>query len=652
MKAIKRGCVLLGIFFATIVFGVAAVAFKPVAAAETVAEATNEACIGTTEYATIQEAFNAASSGDTITLMRDVTTFLNNSKDGSHCVIVEGKDVIFDLNGHTFAQPTKESQGLGMALIVIRTDAELTIKDSVGGGKISATATAVQLTGKLILESGTIETGANPSNADIDSEMAYAVWIYAPSSTDAPSFIMKGGALAIGEAAKQFVWANSISVDDSFTPPENYENASVEISGGTIDGTFYVVDTLEIAVSGGTFEYPVDDEYLAEGFVKDENGIIVELAAIKAAALTELAAEKEGLFTVNSYSVENKATVESLYSTAKAAIEGAATTVAVSEAVSAFKTDAAAVECVTLEELKTNVVSQIQAEYDALLKKNKYSDKNKTLLTQYLEASKRAIQNAASVSAVESEVATFSANVALVKPEKDDMIWPWVLGGVLIIALIFVAIFFARKKQKSIKKDRNNYVAPVSQKENDVKMKEVPVVKPVIRKASEIEEAPVIEEKPVIKEANEAERTTPNEETVATVSATSIFSTLSEVKAKSFEEKLQAASEQARAAYETIRAELLSYKKIKSRLSKKADSFRVGRKLIAKITFAGKTIKCYLAVDPSELDVKVYHHRDVSERKAYAAVPTLMRVRSNRAIKNTVKLIEKAANESGLVKKD
>lgn len=128
------------------------------------------------------------------------------------------------------------------------------------------------------------------------------------------------------------------------------------------------------------------------------------------------------------------------------------------------------------------------------------------------------------------------------------------------------------------------------------------------------------------------------------------FASLASVKSKTFEEKLSEASEEAKAFYEEIKNGLLSYKKVKSRLSKKADSFRVGRKLIAKIAFAGKSVKCYLALNPDEIEKK-FHHRSVSAKKAYASVPTLMRVKSKRAVKNTLTLIEKLATENGLIKK-
>lgn len=129
------------------------------------------------------------------------------------------------------------------------------------------------------------------------------------------------------------------------------------------------------------------------------------------------------------------------------------------------------------------------------------------------------------------------------------------------------------------------------------------------------------------------------------------FASMRKRSTKTFADRLAEADEQTKANYEEIKNELLSFKKVKSRMSRKCESYRVGRVLIAKVVFSGKSIKCYLALDPAAYETSVFHHRDVSEKKSYVDVPMLMRVRSNRSVKNAKRLVAEVAEKNGLVKK-
>lgn len=120
---------------------------------------------------------------------------------------------------------------------------------------------------------------------------------------------------------------------------------------------------------------------------------------------------------------------------------------------------------------------------------------------------------------------------------------------------------------------------------------------------------------------------------------------------KTFEEKLAVAEPIVKEGYETIREKLLSYKKINARVSKKAVSFRFGRKLLCKLTIRGKTLRAYLALNPNAYEVSKFFQKDASDVKAYAEVPMLMRVRSARAIKRVCTLIEDLEKDNQLVAK-
>lgn len=207
-----------------------------------------------TTYTSIYDAVSAATDGDVITLLDDIYTG-NNAKD---CIKIEGKSITLDLNGKLLSQKITD-KGLSVAAIAIRSGAALTVKDSVGGGKISATKTAVQLTGTLNLESGTIACDVVPTAADTEASFAYPIWFYAPKATDAPAFNMTGGALELGEKQENFKDALSISFDNEYTTAANYTNAVVAISAGSVEGGFGAYETAEISVTGGSFTADISE---------------------------------------------------------------------------------------------------------------------------------------------------------------------------------------------------------------------------------------------------------------------------------------------------------------------------------------------------------------------------------------------------------
>lgn len=102
--------------------------------------------------------------------------------------------------------------------------------------------------------------------------------------------------------------------------------------------------------------------------------------------------------------------------------------------------------------------------------------------------------------------------------------------------------------------------------------------------------------------------------------------------------------------FDNLHNELCSYKKVHDRLSNKCMSYRVGRKLLAKITVRGKTLKLHLALDVSAFNKNVYHQNNLSSVKTYQEVPFTVKVKSERAKKNALKLIESLMSKNGAVK--
>ena len=118
-----------------------------------------------------------------------------------------------------------------------------------------------------------------------------------------------------------------------------------------------------------------------------------------------------------------------------------------------------------------------------------------------------------------------------------------------------------------------------------------------------------------------------------------------------FASKMLALDDKAKGYYNAIDNELKSMRKINPRVSLKGVSYRLGRELVAKLTVRGKTIKLHLALDVNKYEQKTYFQKDMSDVKAYAQVPFTVKVKSDRGLKNAMKLIGELASEKGIEKK-
>lgn len=103
--------------------------------------------------------------------------------------------------------------------------------------------------------------------------------------------------------------------------------------------------------------------------------------------------------------------------------------------------------------------------------------------------------------------------------------------------------------------------------------------------------------------------------------------------------------------FDTIYNALVSYRKVNARISQKFVSFRNGRDLIARFAIRGKTMKLYLALNVKDFDEKVYFQKDSSAVRTYVEVPFTVKVKSGRACKKALALVEALAEKHGLQKK-
>lgn len=108
---------------------------------------------------------------------------------------------------------------------------------------------------------------------------------------------------------------------------------------------------------------------------------------------------------------------------------------------------------------------------------------------------------------------------------------------------------------------------------------------------------------------------------------------------RSFTANLIQSNEQVKSYYSALKNRILSYKKVKARISWRFESYNRGRTQLFKMKIRGKTICLYCALDPKEFDRAKYFHEQATA-KSFASVPMLVRVRSDRGLKKALGLVD------------
>lgn len=243
-----------------------------------------------------------------------------------------------------------------------------------------------------------------------------------------------------------------------------------------------------------------------------------------------------------------------------------------------------------------------------------------------------------------------------------------IIGGIIIVMQIFtIVIYILRIKHYEIK------VEDVSDKETVVNdIKETPVNDEIIEASENTEEViessnsetldealaetkeealeeekqesrsiePVISEESVDDEDNDEDDDLDEleEDDKEDASAPSSL-VVSEKRIRlTFEEKTTLASDEVKNYYNEVKNYLLMYR-AHARLSKKCESFRY-KGLLAKVAFAGKTLRVNLAIDPKTLEGTKYHFKDRSDKKQYQLVPTQIKIKSDRGLKYFKELVD------------
>ena len=183
----------------------------------TMSMAQNVAKIGSTEYATLQDAVDAATAGQTVTVINDV-----DMTSGSNLTVKAGQDIVLDMNGHSIKGSNADTKNIWVL-------GKLTLKDSKENS-----------TGKIYSE--------DPYKSGVDKTL-----IYVDGNGE---FVMESGHI-------NTVLPNS--VDNGQFAIGSFGNCNITINGGTIEGGYSAItgfgdsnDNTTITINGGTLICPMD----------------------------------------------------------------------------------------------------------------------------------------------------------------------------------------------------------------------------------------------------------------------------------------------------------------------------------------------------------------------------------------------------------
>lgn len=124
-----------------------------------------------------------------------------------------------------------------------------------------------------------------------------------------------------------------------------------------------------------------------------------------------------------------------------------------------------------------------------------------------------------------------------------------------------------------------------------------------------------------------------------------------ENKGINFEDRIKKSDEDTLAYYTMVQKHLLSYDGVKNRLSIRCDSYKCGKKLFAKMSIGGASLKIFLPKEILECDeysqIKI-RFRDMSDTVAYAETPAMVPIKSVVGARKICKIIDIYMRRNGI----
>lgn len=108
---------------------------------------------------------------------------------------------------------------------------------------------------------------------------------------------------------------------------------------------------------------------------------------------------------------------------------------------------------------------------------------------------------------------------------------------------------------------------------------------------------------------------------------------------RSYMSRLIQGSDVIQGFYTVIKNKLLSYNNVTSTVRWTGENFEIGGNRYAIVTVKGKSLVLYLALNPSDYDSEIYHHKDMSGMSKYRNIPFKIRISNQKMLSLVEKLI-------------
>ncbi|MGM9873332.1 MAG: hypothetical protein ACI31G_00200 [Bacilli bacterium] len=218
---------------------------------------------------------------------------------------------------------------------------------------------------------------------------------------------------------------------------------------------------------------------------------------------------------------------------------------------------------------------------------------------------------------------------APVEAKKEEPVEPKVVERIIEKHIPVEVVRVVKEEQPVVKEEvvKEEVKEPVKEVVTPAPVKEEVAPLPVV--VEEVKPAPVVEE---VKEAPATEEVAVEKKPIIRIP---------------FETRMLGADQEMKDNYNTLKNEILSYG-VKSRVSNSGDTFRLHRKTYVKITIAGKSLKCYFALDPEEYRESTVPVQDAGEKNVYADIPLVFKVKSALSVKRAKQLIQDVMEKNEL----
>lgn len=117
-----------------------------------------------------------------------------------------------------------------------------------------------------------------------------------------------------------------------------------------------------------------------------------------------------------------------------------------------------------------------------------------------------------------------------------------------------------------------------------------------------------------------------------------------------FIERINLSTKEVKSYYNMIKNAIMENAGIQNKITKRYDTFKVGRKILFKIAYVGKTLKIFLPLNPTDYPPAQFPHKDMSDVIKHRFTPYMMKVRSNLGLKRALILIKDSMIKLGLEK--